>query len=119
MADGVAIAIDRQCQSIDIVRDGSWNSSQFGRVRMARVLTPASAAAYFGRQWVRSSAAEHRLHTAGVTGSIPVAPTIQIARSLSRPRRDGFQKRLRVSKVNRRCGRSFPTEQRIEETAMH
>ncbi len=25
--------------------------------------------------WVRSSAVEHRLHTAGVTGSIPVAPT--------------------------------------------
>ncbi len=25
--------------------------------------------------WVRSSAAEHYLHTVGVTGSIPVAPT--------------------------------------------
>ena len=36
-----------------------------------RVLTPPSAAAYFGRRWVRSSAAEHRLHTAGVTGSNP------------------------------------------------
>ena len=41
-----------------------------------RRLTPSSGAAYFGRRWVRSSAAEHRLHTAGVTGSIPVAPTI-------------------------------------------
>jgi hypothetical protein len=28
------------------------------------------------RAWVRSSAGEHRLHTAGVTGSIPVAPTM-------------------------------------------
>ena len=27
--------------------------------------------------WARSSAVEHRLHTAGVTGSIPVAPTIR------------------------------------------
>ena len=27
-------------------------------------------------QWARSSAGEHCLHTAGVTGSIPVAPTI-------------------------------------------
>src|ERR1700722_5408188 len=27
------------------------------------------------RERVRSSAVEHRLHTAGVTGSIPVAPT--------------------------------------------
>ena len=26
--------------------------------------------------WVRSSAVEHYLHTVGVTGSIPVAPTI-------------------------------------------
>jgi hypothetical protein len=26
-------------------------------------------------QWARSSAGEHCLHTAGVTGSIPVAPT--------------------------------------------
>lgn len=29
--------------------------------------------------WVCSSAGEHRLHTAGVTGSIPVTPTIQIS----------------------------------------
>lgn len=29
--------------------------------------------------WVCSSAGEHRLHTAGVTGSIPVTPTIQLS----------------------------------------
>ena len=28
-----------------------------------------------GLLWTRSSAVEHRLHTAGVTGSIPVAST--------------------------------------------
>lgn len=32
--------------------------------------------------WVRSSAGEHRLHTAGVTGSIPVAPTILLRSNL-------------------------------------
>jgi hypothetical protein len=49
-------------------------------------LTPRSAAAYLKRRWVRSSAVEHRLHTAGVTGSIPVAPTIvaqQVAKATS------------------------------------
>ena len=57
-----------------------------GQGRHQHRLTPASAAAYFGRRWVRSSAAEHRLHTAGVTGSIPVAPTIvaqQVAKATS------------------------------------
>ena len=29
-------------------------------------------------QWAHSSAGEHRLHTAGVAGSIPAAPTIYI-----------------------------------------
>ena len=27
-------------------------------------------------EWARSSAGEHTLHTGGVTGSIPVAPTM-------------------------------------------
>lgn len=47
---------------------------------------PMKSAPQFGRDrrgrnpngWVCSSAGEHRLHTAGVTGSIPVTPTIQL-----------------------------------------
>lgn len=39
--------------------------------------------------WVCSSAGEHRLHTAGVTGSIPVTPTIQ-TNPWRRPAAGGF-----------------------------
>ncbi len=43
--------------------------------RAAAGLTPVRTGAYLIVAWVRSSAGEHRLHTAGVTGSNPVAPT--------------------------------------------
>ena len=37
---------------------------------------PIARRSAIGRQRARSSAGEHSLHTGGVTGSIPVAPTI-------------------------------------------
>ena len=49
------------------------------------VLMPVASDGPFNRlmglEWVRSSAGEHSLHTGGVTGSIPVAPTIEISKS--------------------------------------
>ena len=50
----------------DLLIDVCANSAQLDSVRQAGVSQ---------RHRARSSAGEHRLHTAGVTGSNPVAPT--------------------------------------------
>ena len=42
--------------------------------------------------WARSSAVEHTLHTGGVTGSIPVAPTTPFSQSLGRTQFRGLFK---------------------------
>mgnify|MGYP001172458987 CR=1 FL=1 len=66
-------------------RNGRWNvqirrltfpliSKTFKDKRLA--IKWARGKEYLIRYWVRSSAVEHCLDTAGVTGSIPVAPTI-------------------------------------------
>lgn len=44
-------------------------------IAFPRLPTPRCSANRIPTNRVRSSAVEHRLHTAGVTGSIPVAPT--------------------------------------------
>ena len=50
----------------DLLIDVCANSAQLDSVRQAGVSQ---------RHRARSSAGEHRLHTAGVAGSIPAAPT--------------------------------------------
>lgn len=59
--------------------------------------------------WVCSSAGEHRLHTAGVTGSIPVTPTIQLS-PWRRSAAGGFRfpvVRKRNAPLGARCSFNF------------
>ena len=62
-------------------RRGDWHVHGHIEAGTARAVTSQAcrrrAEAYFFRGWARSSAGEHCLDTAGATGSIPVAPTIQ------------------------------------------
>src|SRR6185312_12508536 len=53
-----------------MLRHTGRKPDQLDRIRTVRLPTRTW-------EWARSSAGEHRLHTAGVTGSIPVAPTIR------------------------------------------
>jgi hypothetical protein len=56
---------------------GFKSSAHLDKLHLQRYLG-ACLIVYFYMRWARSSGVEHRLHTAGVAGSKPAAPTISL-----------------------------------------